>query len=645
MRNLALIALILCSAIAQAQYTSRWKGAQVDSGITSIRDAVYKTYNVRTYGAVGDGSHDVADAAAFSAAISAAAAAGGGIVYVPAGDYYSGNPGFSGSNITIQGAGPMDYSLLGGFLSGGTRIRGNWNVFGKNFRAKDCTFYNNGEVLILYDAAENFVLENCIFVNLYSAGPYHNVLVNDCAGVILNCRSYKGYHGFAIRASNVQVLGCSAFENSAEGIIVKAASGQVVHDVLISNFRAEASNTDSMAIGIMVQVTSDAGSSINNVVVDNFTARRMQVGFRAQAESPTTVLRGLLVTNGVTDSTRFWGTYLRRVTNSTIQSVISRRVTSASFAVFQADTCTNLTLSGCTADTSNSGYGFYSSLGTNVSLVDFNAIGCAAYDYSSFTHAKTSNTFYSSPTFNQNIGVGGYIGLTGNLYHAANFAVLNKAGSGYLNWAVRDVSGSDAQVYLSNIVFSGNIPIGGYLALTGMLYHSSNFAVLNKASSGYNTWATRNTVGADAVMDLSNIGTIASGGATLDSTITSVSGHLTRGLKVDGRVTIGGAGVYDSTLSAVGGQFTGGLRVDGSITGSQYNSGSSSFTTTATRKAIYIAGATSSDCYVVTPKSSDGLVLPVPGDLLSVYAKTDSLIVTRAAGTTSGLGFNYIRIK
>jgi hypothetical protein len=116
-------------------------------------------------------------------------------------------------------------------------------------------------------------------------------------------------------------------------------------------------------------------------------------------------------------------------------------------------------------------------------------------------------------------------------------------------------------------------------------------------------------------------------------------------LKVDGKVTIGGAGVYDSTLSAVGGQFTRGLRVDGSISGSSSVRGSDAFSTTATRRAVYIAGATSSDYYVATPKSSDGLVLPVAGDLLSVYAKTDSLIVTRAAGTTSGLGFNYIRIK
>ena len=46
------------------------------------------TYNIRTYGAVGDGK--ALDSRAINAAIEAAAQAGGGMVYVPAGDYLSG---------------------------------------------------------------------------------------------------------------------------------------------------------------------------------------------------------------------------------------------------------------------------------------------------------------------------------------------------------------------------------------------------------------------------------------------------------------------------------------------------------------------------------------------------------------------------
>lgn len=43
------------------------------------------TFNVRDFGAVGDGATD--DTEAIQAAIDAAEAAGGGTVYFPAGDY------------------------------------------------------------------------------------------------------------------------------------------------------------------------------------------------------------------------------------------------------------------------------------------------------------------------------------------------------------------------------------------------------------------------------------------------------------------------------------------------------------------------------------------------------------------------------
>ena len=72
---------------------------------------------------------------------------------------------------------------------------------------------------------------------------------------------------------------------------------------------------------------------------------------------------------------------------------------------------------------------------------------------------------------------------------------------------------------------------------------------------------------------------------------------------------------------------------------------SSTFSTTATRAAIYIAGAASTDVYVVSPNAVDAFTLPVAGDLCNGFAKTDSLVVQRAVGTTSNLGFSYIRIK
>ena len=56
---------------------------------THLPAAAPKTYNVRNYGAVGDGKN--LDSPAINQAINAAAEAGGGTVFVPAGNYLSGS--------------------------------------------------------------------------------------------------------------------------------------------------------------------------------------------------------------------------------------------------------------------------------------------------------------------------------------------------------------------------------------------------------------------------------------------------------------------------------------------------------------------------------------------------------------------------
>ena len=58
-------------------------------------------FNVRNYGAVGDGATD--DTAAFQAALNAAAAAGGGIVFAPRGNYRLNKPIYIDSFVTLEG--------------------------------------------------------------------------------------------------------------------------------------------------------------------------------------------------------------------------------------------------------------------------------------------------------------------------------------------------------------------------------------------------------------------------------------------------------------------------------------------------------------------------------------------------------------
>lgn len=91
------------------------------------------------------------------------------------------------------------------------------------------------------------------------------------------------------------------------------------------------------------------------------------------------------------------------------------------------------------------------------------------------------------------------------------------------------------------------------------------------------------------------------------------------------------------------------LEANGTITGTTaYFRGIGTFTTTTTRTAIYLPGCLATDYYVATPiapAASGSGSRPVAGDLISVYPKADSLIFMRAAGTTSGGTFIYIRIK
>lgn len=93
-----------------------------------------------------------------------------------------------------------------------------------------------------------------------------------------------------------------------------------------------------------------------------------------------------------------------------------------------------------------------------------------------------------------------------------------------------------------------------------------------------------------------------------------------------------------------------GLSNTGTVTGSRgYLADSGSFATPTGlfSKAVYVAGGTSSDLYVVTRRVVLGVSTAKQTDtsILSYMAKTDSLIVFRTDTTTSGLKFSWIRIK
>jgi hypothetical protein len=73
-------------------------------------------------------------------------------------------------------------------------------------------------------------------------------------------------------------------------------------------------------------------------------------------------------------------------------------------------------------------------------------------------------------------------------------------------------------------------------------------------------------------------------------------------------------------------------------------SDTASFTTSATRLAVYVVGTTGTSIFSVNIRGQAD-VLPVADDLCRYQPKTDSLVVTRVAGTTSGLQISWTKLK
>lgn len=127
-------------------------------------------FNVKSYGALGDGTTD--DRSAINAAITAAAAAGGGEVRLPAGTYaISGSLGSSTyaagfNNIAIVGAG-RDATIIKNTSNTVAISFGNGDgslgVYGKNYRVSDLTIDMNS---LTAGSNGGMAFNNCQFVTL-----------------------------------------------------------------------------------------------------------------------------------------------------------------------------------------------------------------------------------------------------------------------------------------------------------------------------------------------------------------------------------------------------------------------------------------------------------------------------------------------
>jgi hypothetical protein len=140
-------------------------------------------------------------------------------------------------------------------------------------------------------------------------------------------------------------------------------------------------------------------------------------------------------------------------------------------------------------------------------------------------------------SFSSTVGMLGDGDIGGLLNHRNNIRVLNKAATNWVTWATRNTTGAESLIDLSNIgtlttagisTFSSSIFVTGSanlsstIDLTGVFFHRTGFSVLNKAGTNWISWVVRNTSGAESVINLQNIGTLdVTGAATFSSSVTT----------------------------------------------------------------------------------------------------------------------------
>ena len=205
-------------------------------------------FNVKTYGAVGDGS--TVDSTSFQDAINAAAVSGGQ-VYVPAGTYIVSGVCLASNVVLVgQGIGASILKLNPAAASGQwvIRISEDFDTAANNVTVRDLTIDGNsanwGQVSTnkyygyYLGVSSGTVVTDCFVLNceFKNCKTYAIDVVNASRITIDNCIShdngfvggtYNGCSGFEILGDDVTVNNCRAWNNSNKGFI--SGESSVVH--------------------------------------------------------------------------------------------------------------------------------------------------------------------------------------------------------------------------------------------------------------------------------------------------------------------------------------------------------------------------------------------------------------------------------
>lgn len=252
-------------------------------------------YNVKDFGAIGDGKAD--DTIAFQSAVAFMTAHNGGVLNVPEGDYLISAPITLASGITIQGANglPTSYPTNNVNVKNPTRLRlaGTRRAM---FRIGECTYKVAIKNVEIY-ADSNDGTYGVEAVGGYTASQ--DIVFEQVSFSLLNRGIYV--HGleqvsFSWQFDYIKVKDCLFIYNRDAGIYVKARnSGWTIEGTFFMNpRRQQGQNADSIymahASGLLVQNTysggfagAEGGTFLNIVDCGNITVIQSQAEAMANA--------------------------------------------------------------------------------------------------------------------------------------------------------------------------------------------------------------------------------------------------------------------------------------------------------------------------------------------------------------------------
>lgn len=239
-------------------------------------------FNVKDYGALGDGSTN--DTAAVQAAINAAAALGGGTVYAPAGSYSIAKVSAK-TKVFIDGAGgahangsATQFVLRSGtndsmFEVAATVYSCGWrnvalagNSAGQSGTSHGINFLSPDPATIFSDS----VIEGCLITDFRTDGVQQGIGVHTVRIWRSNLRS-NGRAGFQTRSSDSLVLGCDIGFNTGSGV-----------DLLNSSCRVIGNNIYNNLVGVNIAANSYDSVSVNdtlgNSVLGNHIDKNLNEG-------------------------------------------------------------------------------------------------------------------------------------------------------------------------------------------------------------------------------------------------------------------------------------------------------------------------------------------------------------------------------